>query len=83
MCMLVIVVWLLLASTMKNPRYVSTYLLNIGKIDPADSAAMVARLVMVQGVAEATVEAEEGIAYLKVDLHALDEGKLLQYSINR
>lgn len=83
MCLLVIVVWLLLASTMKNPRYVSTYLLNIGKIDPADSAAMVARLVMVQGVAEATVEADEGIAYLKVDLHALDEGKLLQYSINR
>ncbi|MBI3187148.1 MAG: MFS transporter [Gammaproteobacteria bacterium] len=82
MCLLVIVVWLLLASTMKNPRYVSTYLLNIGKIDPADSAAMVARLVQVQGVAEATVEADEGIAYLKVDLHALDEGKLLQYSIN-
>ena len=83
MCLLVITAWLLLAITMKNPRYVSTYLLNIGKIDPAESAAMVARLVMVQGVAEATIEAEEGIAYLKVDLHVLDEGKLLQYSINR
>ena len=83
MCLLVILVWLLLAATMKNPRYVSTYLLNIGKIDPADSQAMVATLVKVQGVAEASIVAEEGIAYLKVDLHALDEGKLLQYSINR
>ena len=83
MCLLVITVWLLLAITMKNPRYVSTYLLNIGKIDPAESAAMVARLVMVQGVVEATIEAEEGVAYLKVDFHVLDEGKLLQFSINR
>lgn len=83
MCLVVLFVWLLLAGTMKNPRYVSTYLLNIGKIDPADTQAMVARLVKVPGVAEASVEAEEGIAYLKVDLHALDEGKLLQYSINR
>ena len=83
MCLLVITVWLLLAISMKNPRYVSTYLLNIGKIDPAESAAILARLVMVQGVAEATIEAEEGIAYLKVDLHVLDEGKLLQFSINR
>ena len=83
MCLLVITVWLLLAISMKNPRYVSTYLLNIGKIDPAESAAILARLVMVQGVAEATIEAEEGIAYLKVDLAALDEGKLLQFSINR
>jgi MFS family permease len=81
-CLLVIVVWLLLASTMKNPRYVSTYLLNVGKIDPSETHAMVAKLVKVQGVAEASVEAEEGIAYLKVDLHALDEAKLLQYSIN-
>jgi predicted MFS family arabinose efflux permease len=82
-CLLVIVAWLLLASTMKNPRYVSTYLLNIGKLDAQQAPAMVAKLVAVQGVAEAFVEAEEGIAYLKVDLHALDEGKLLQYSINR
>lgn len=83
MCLLVIGVWLFLAITMKNPRYVSTYLLNVGKIDPAETHAMVAKLVAVQGVAEAMVAAEEGIAYLKVDLHALDEGKLLQYSINR
>jgi hypothetical protein len=77
------VFWLLLAITMKNPRYVSTYLLNIGKIDPAQAQQMVSRLVSVQGVAEATVEPEEGIAYLKVELHALDEARLLEYSVNR
>jgi MFS family permease len=80
---ILIFVWFLFAATMKSPRYVSTYLLNVGKLPPAEVKSMVARLVAVQGVAEATIEPEEGIAYLKVDLHALDEAKLLQYSINR
>jgi predicted MFS family arabinose efflux permease len=82
-CAGIVLSWLLLAVTMKNPRYVSTYVLNIGKIDPRDVNAMIANLVSVQGVAEASVAADEGIAYLKVELHALDEQTLLQYSINR
>lgn len=82
MCSFAILVWLLLAYTMKNPRYVSTYLLKIGKIDPSRVNQMVTTLVSVQGVAEAVIEPEEGIAYLKVELHALDRETLLKYSIN-
>lgn len=82
MCSFALLVWLLLAYTMKNPRYVSTYLLKIGKITPAEVNQMVSTLVSVQGVAEAVIEPEEGIAYLKVELHALDKETLLQYSIN-
>ena len=77
-----LLVWMGLAITMKNPRYVSTYLLNIGKLEPEDVNPMVAKLVSIQGVAEATIVAEDGIAYLKVEIHALDEARLLQYSIN-
>jgi len=76
-------IWLLLAISMKKPRYVSTYLLNVGKIDPHQVNQMVMTLVAVQGVAEAMVVPEEGIAYLKVELHALDEAKLLEYSVNK
>ncbi len=82
-CTLIVLSWLLLAVTMKTPRYLSTYVLNIGKIPPRDINRMIAELVSVQGVAEASVAADEGIAYLKVELHALDEDKLLEYSINR
>jgi len=82
MCSFALLVWLLLAYTMKNPRYVSTYLLKIGKIEPSKVNQMVSALVSVQGVAEAAIEAEEGIAYLKVELHALDKAALLKYSIN-
>ncbi len=82
MCSFALLVWLLLAYTMKNPRYVSTYLLKIGKIEPSEVNHMITKLVSVQGVAEAVVEPEEGIAYLKVEMHALDKAALLKYSIN-
>ena len=82
-CAAALLVWMLLAISMKNPRYVSTYLLNIGKIKADEVNKMVSQLVSVQGVAEASIEPEEGIAYLKVELHALDEAKLLKYSINK
>jgi len=82
MCSFALLVWLLLAYTMKNPRYVSTYLLKIGKIEPTQVNQMVSTLVSVQGVAEAVIEPDEGIAYLKVELHALDKDTLLKYSIN-
>ena len=82
MCSFALLVWLLLAYTMKNPRYVSTYLLKIGKLDPSKVNQMVSTLVSVQGVAEAMIEPEEGIAYLKVELHALDKETLFKYSIN-
>ncbi len=81
-CSFALLLWLLIAYSMKNPRYVSTYLLKIGKIDPSQVKQMVSTLVSVQGVAEAVVEPEEGIAYLKVELHALDKDALLEYSIN-
>lgn len=82
MCSFALLLWLLLAYTMKNPRYVSTYLLKIGKIEPSKVNQMVSTLVSVQGVAEATIEPEEGIAYLKVEIHALDKETLLKYSVN-
>jgi len=79
-CIILVATWLLLAATMKSPRYVSTYLLNIGNIADQDVRPMVARLVQIRGVAEATIIAEEGVAYLKVDLKALDMDELLSYS---
>jgi len=79
-CMAMVLVWFLLAATMKSPRYVSTYLLNIGQIEEKDVSRMVTTLVQIRGVAEASVKASEGVAYLKVDLKALDLDSLLAYS---
>ena len=68
--------WLLAAWTMKNPRYLSSYLLNVGALDEAEARLLALRLAEVPGVAEAAVVATEGVAYLKVDRRALDEAAL-------
>jgi len=82
LCAIALSIWLALAWTMKNPRYVSSYLLNVGPLEPSAVAGMISSLVGVRGVAEASIVAEEGIAYLKVDLQALDEDSLLKFSRN-
>jgi len=79
-CLAMVLFWFLLAVTMKSPRYVSTYLLNIGQIEEKDVSRMVSSLVAIRGVAEASVKASDGVAYLKVDLKALDLDSLLVHS---
>ncbi|MDH5393533.1 MAG: MFS transporter [Gammaproteobacteria bacterium] len=79
-CMLSVLVWFVFAATMKSPRYASTYLLNVGKLAPEAVNHLIAELVSIRGVAEASVIAEEGVAYLKVDLKALDMQALMAYS---
>ncbi|HRD67197.1 MAG TPA: MFS transporter [Candidatus Competibacter sp.] len=65
--------WLLVAWSMANPRHLSSYLLNVGNLDETEARLLASRLSEVQGVAEAVVVAAEGVAYLKVDRHVLDE----------
>ncbi len=74
--------WLLLASSMKDPRYLSSYLLNIGEIPSTQASHLSAQLTAISGVAEAIVIVEDQVAYLKVDSKALDEEQLLQYSVS-
>jgi hypothetical protein len=61
---------------MKNPRYLSSYLLNVGELDEVEARLLALRLSAVPGVAEAVVVATEGVAYLKVDRRTLDEPAL-------
>lgn len=72
--------WLLVAATMRHPRYLSSYLLNVGPMDAARARDLVRRLTAVRGVAEAVIAHEEGVAYLKVERHALDEQGLREFS---
>ena len=65
--------WLLVAASMRSPRYLSSHLLQVGIMDAQRARLLAQRFTQVRGVAEAVVIGEEGIAYLKVDKHALDE----------
>jgi predicted MFS family arabinose efflux permease len=73
--------WLVLAASMRRPRYLSSYVLNVGPRDRREAESLARKLTAVRGVAEAVVIAEEGMAYLKVERHALDEAALRRFSV--
>lgn len=75
-CGAVAVLWLLMAASMRSPRYLTTRLLQVGIVDAQHARVLAQRFTQVRGVAEAVVIGEEGIAYLKIDKHALDEQAL-------
>jgi len=79
-CAIVTVVWFFVAATMQSPRYLSSHLVRVGKIDEEQARHLVGELTKVTGVAEAVVIPEDGIAYLKVDLRALDREALRAFS---
>ncbi len=78
--MAAMLVWLVFALTMKSPRYLSTYVVKLAKVQEEDILTATADLTRIRGVAEAVVIPEDGAAYLKVELHALDKEQLLEYS---
>lgn len=81
-CVAMIALWLLAAVTMQNPRYLSTFLLNVGEVDEAKAKSLGKELSQIPGVAEAMVIPEDQVAYLKVDNKALDKDALLAYSVS-
>ncbi|HTW74197.1 MAG TPA: MFS transporter [Steroidobacteraceae bacterium] len=62
--------WLLLAAGMRQPSYLVTRLLRVGRT--ADVQQLSAALARLPGVAEVVVVADEQLAYLKVDSKVFD-----------
>ena len=76
LCLAIAVIWLLLALTMRSPRHLTSHMIHVGPVDHAQASLLATRLTEITGVAEAVVIVEDGVAYLKVDRHALDEQAL-------
>lgn len=72
--------WVVIAATMRQPRYLSSYTLQIGSVDENKARTLVSQLTAVKGVAEAVVIPEDGVAYLKVDKRSLDQDALYAFS---
>ncbi len=81
MGMLAAALWLGVGATMRPPRYLSSHLLQVGKVSLAEAEVLAERLLRVPGVAEAVVIVEEGVAYLKVDKTKLDMDTLRTFSV--
>lgn len=73
--------WLIMASGMRQPGYLSSYLINVGELDPLSAKELQMRLRDIPGVGEAVVMAQEGVAYLKVDTQSVDFALLDEFSV--
>lgn len=76
-----IALWLLFAASMREPRHLATRMVNVGPLDDVQAAELEAKLSGLSGVAEAVVNAEDGVAYLKVDSDTLDAASLSRFSV--
>jgi hypothetical protein len=66
---------------MAPPRYLSSFLLKIGTLDPDAAQSLERRLAAMAGVAEAVLVPEEGVAYLKVDSRVVDYSALEELAV--
>ncbi|MDH5446871.1 MAG: MFS transporter [Gammaproteobacteria bacterium] len=73
-------IWLVFAVTMREPGYLSSYLLRVGEVDEHEAEDLVDKLSEITGVEEAVVIPEDGVAYLKVDKKVLDREALVAFS---
>ena len=74
--------WFGIAAGMPRPSYLSSYLLRVGRLGNNDADRLAQELLSVNGVADAVVVGDEGVAYLKVDSKLLDESALHRFSEN-
>jgi len=80
-CVVMLCIWLLVVFNMKNPPYVATRMLNVGKQSEQSASKLEQALSKIKGVVQATVIAVDGIAYVKVDSKKVDDSKLFAYSV--
>lgn len=80
LCSTLAALWLLAALSMREPRYLAVEMFRVNVTGASGAAGLEQRLRQVRGVAEASVNVDDGIAYLKVDSRVLDKDALSQFS---
>jgi MFS family permease len=77
-CVILLLVWLLLALTMRRPPTVRTLVYPIPEMDVQRARGLAEQLSRLPGVREAMVIAGERVAYVKADAASFDEQRVLQ-----
>lgn len=68
--------WFLVAFSMQSPINYRSYSVDLGRMDGSRADQLATAFLDLPGVAEATVIAEEGVAYLRIDKDVFEEDKL-------
>jgi len=77
-CGLLLIIWLILAVTMKAPAAVRSKMYHVQEMDSNKSNELSRELAAIPGVHEALVLVNERVAYLKVDMQGFDEEKVIK-----
>ena len=77
-CSILLALWLVLAITMKAPAAVRTKMYHVKEMETDEANGLSRELASLNGVHEALVLANEGVAYLKVDMKGFDEARVVQ-----
>jgi len=77
-CGLLLIIWLILAVTMKAPAAVRSKMYHVQEMDSNKSRELSRELAAIPGVHEALVLVNERVAYLKVDMKGFDEEKVIK-----
>ena len=72
-------IWFLVAFSMQAPLDFMSYTAHLGKVKSSQIEQVANALQTLPGVAEVTVIAEEGIAYLRVNKDTFEEDRVKQY----
>jgi MFS family permease len=72
-CGALLIIWLVLAATMKAPAAVRSKMYHVEEMDADKSQRLSRELAALMGVHEALVLEDERVAYLKVDMKGFDE----------
>lgn len=77
-CGLLLIIWLILAVTMKAPAAVRSRMYPVQEMNQDKSKELSRQLATIPGVYEALVLVNERVAYLKVDMKGFDEEKVIK-----
>jgi predicted MFS family arabinose efflux permease len=77
-----VLLWLLVATTMRQPRYLVSELMQVGEQSSESAKALEQELLHIEGVAEATVCCDDGVAYMKLDNKLIDRDALERYMVS-
>jgi MFS family permease len=79
---LLLSLWVVVAATMRPPRYLGSELLLVGAQTADSAAALEQELMALAGVVEASVCTDDGVAYLKLDRQLVDMEALQRFSVS-
>jgi MFS family permease len=77
-----LLLWLLVAATMRQPRYLVSELMQVGEQSVDSASSLEQELLAITGVAEAFVCTEDGVAYMKLDKKLIDREALERYMVS-